>query len=126
MVILIADDQQHKIDLIRSMLVHLTCDTEPLIAMTTEDAMRLIDTHDITHAFVDYYIPTKNGPAIISYLKAKNPAAHIALVSSSDNPRRNAEAKNAGAEACICTSDEMDTVEQAFRDLLENWASVSP
>jgi len=119
--LLIADDSQHKIDLIRAMLSHFKCDQVPLIAKTTEEAMHLIDTHIVTHAFVDYYIPSENGPAIINYLKAHYPDSRIALVSSSDATENCDEAKAAGAEACICTSYPADEVEKAFGDILQNW-----
>jgi DNA-binding NarL/FixJ family response regulator len=121
MKLLIADDRQDKIDLIRAILTHFKWRAEPLIAQTTEGAMRLIDEHDITHAFVDFYIPSENGPAIIAYLKTKNPDAHIALVSSSDKKENCDAAKAAGAEACICTSYHADEVEMAFNDILHEW-----
>ena len=123
---LIVDDSPQKIMLMQSMLHRHGWKGTTLIASTTEEAEEMIDTQDIEYGFIDYFIPSENGPAIIRYLKEKNPTARIALVSSSNNPGRNAEAKNAGVEVCICTSDEMDTVEKAFRDLLKNWASVPP
>lgn len=121
--ILIADDSQTKIDLIKSMLLHFKWHIEPLIATTTEEAMKMIDEHAITHAFVDFYIPTQDGPAIIAYLKAKNANAHIALVSSSDKTENFDKARTAGAEACICTSYQSDEVEKMFSDLLTDWSA---
>lgn len=123
MKLLIADDSHAKIDLIRAMLVRSEWNTEPLIAMTSEEAMHLIETENISHAFIDYYIPTQNGPAIIAYLKAKHPTARIALVSSSDKASNYDEARKAGAEACICTSYQSDEVEKMFRDLLTDWSA---
>lgn len=120
--LLIADDSQAKIDLIRLMLVRFGWKGEPLIAMTSEDAMRMIDEHQITHAFVDFYIPTQNGPAIIATLKAVSPTARIVLVSSSDKTSNFDEARAAGAEACICTTYASDQVEVAFKDLLADWS----
>lgn len=119
--LLIADDSQGKIDLIYLMLAHFGWTIEPLIAKTTEDAMQLIDTNNITHAFVDYYIPSKNGPALIRALKEKNPAIRVALVSSSDKKSNWDEAIAAGAEMCICTSYSSDEVGKAFSDVLEAW-----
>lgn len=121
MKLLIADDSRAKIDLIRAMLVRSAWNTEPLIAMTSEEAIRLIDTEHISHAFIDFYIPTQNGPAIISHLKAKHPEARIALVSSSDKPSNYEEARQSGAEACLCTSYTSDEVEKAFADVLGSW-----
>ncbi len=120
--LLIADDSQAKIDLICSMLVHCGWNTEPRIAMTTEEAMRIIDEEQITHAFIDFYIPTQNGPTIIAKLKESNPTARIALVSSSDKASNFDEARAAGAEACICTTYASDQVEAAFKDLLADWS----
>jgi DNA-binding NarL/FixJ family response regulator len=119
--LLIADDSQTKIDLMRSMLTHFEWNEEVLIANTSEEASDLIEVHTITHAFVDYYIPSKNGPSIIAALKAKNPHAHITLVSSGDNPENQQEAIQAGAETCICTTYEADIVENAFKEIVHNW-----
>ncbi len=84
--------------------------------------MSLIDQHpDISAAFIDYYIPSENGPAIIRYLKVKNPQARIALVSSADSRKNSEEAKAAGAEAVICTSDQADEVESTILGLLKEW-----
>ena len=85
---------------------------EILIARTCQEAYHFIDTHDdITAAFVDYYIPKDNGPAIIRALKKKYPLCKIALVSSSDNVKNAEEAREAGAEEVICTSYQSDYVE---------------
>ncbi len=121
MKLLIADDSQAKIDLMEAMLAHFKWHGEPFIAMTTEEAMRLIDEHHITHAFVDFYIPSEHGPAIMRYLKKNNPDARMALVSSSDTPENCDAARKAGAESCICTSYTSDEVEKAFGDLIREW-----
>ncbi len=121
MKLLIADDSQAKIDLMKAMLAHFMWPSEPLIAMTTENAMELIDTHNITHALIDFYIPTQNGLAIIAYLKLQNPTARVALVSSSDALENFDAARKAGTEACICTSWQSDEVEKAFGDLINDW-----
>ena len=122
MAFLIADDSQQKIDFLQSFLKHARWDGDVLIAHTTEEAMRLIDAHpDIGFAFIDYYIPSGNGPSVIRYLTEKNPSARIALVSSSDKLSNQTEAKNAGAETCICTSYEEPVVKDAILGLLEQW-----
>ncbi len=119
---LVADDSPHKTAMLKDLLAIAQWKDPVLFAKTSEEAMRIIDEHgDISHAFVDYYIPSKNGPAIIAYLKNKNPAASIVLVSSSDSGENQERAMDAGAEACICTSDRSDIVERAILDILEEW-----
>jgi DNA-binding NarL/FixJ family response regulator len=119
---LIADDSPQKIMLITHMLKLAKWDGPILTSDNTEDAMRMIDNHkDIGFAFIDYYMPTKNGPAVIHYLKNVNPHARIALVSSSDKKSNWDEAIEAGAETCICTTYQSDVVEKAMLDLLEEW-----
>lgn len=91
-------------------------------AETTEDAMDVIDKYpDITAAFIDYYIPTMNGPSIIKYLNKKTPSARIALVTSSSSDRLGEKARLAGAEAVVCTSDETDAVEKQLVSLIQTW-----
>jgi len=118
--LLIADDE--KLDRILSMVTP-KWSGEILTAMTTEDAMKLIDEHpEISCAFIDYYIPMKLGPAIIQHLKKKNPQAHIALVTSSSSDHVAEEARAAGAEAVVCTSHQGDLVEKQLSDLLHVWS----
>ncbi len=96
--------------------------SEIFTASTTEEARRIIDREpEIVAAFIDYYIPSERGPAVIRYLKAKIPQARIALVSSSDNPKNAAEAREAGAEAVVCTSHPASIVMAVLTDLLERW-----
>lgn len=118
MTLLIADDSPHKIDLMRMMLQKAHWAGDIVIAHTSKEAFDLIAKHDIAHAFVDYYIPSKNGPAIIRELKETHPTARIALVSSSDNKSNFDEATAAGAESCICTTYQSDEVERGFMELL--------
>ena len=119
---LVADDSPHKTAMLKDLLAIAQWKDPVLFATTSEEAIRLIDEHPgITHAFVDYYIPSANGPAIIAYLKDKNPATSIVLVSSSNNGENQERAMEAGAEACICTSDRSDMVERAILDILEEW-----
>lgn len=92
-----------------------------LTAPTTDNAKQLIDTHTIDAAFIDYYIPSENGPSLIAHIRQNHPSARIALVSSSDEAENQTEAINAGAEACICTSYEQEEVEETVATLLESW-----
>ncbi len=120
---LIADDSPGKLHFLRSTVERSGWPGEILMATTTEDAMELIDAHteEITAAFIDFYIPSTNGPAVIAYLKKKSPQSHIALVSSANNSDNNAKAKAAGAERTICTSNERDHVEMELLDTIEEW-----
>lgn len=120
----IADDSMEKILFLRHMLTQAGWAGTVVTAMTTEEAKKLIDTNpDIAAAFIDYYIPTENGPSVIRYLKNACPAARIALVSSADNPRNTARAFDAGAEAAICTTRSLELVEQQILDLLQEWGA---
>lgn len=121
--LLIADDSQGKIDLLRHVLHKANWDGEVVIARTTEEAMAMIDEHEIAFGFIDYYIPSQNGPAIMRYLKQAHPDARFVLVSSADNAANQAEAREAGAETCICTTYEADEVEKAVLDVIEGWVS---
>lgn len=119
---LIADDSPGKIHLVQHCLRLAKWPGKIIIAITTEDAMRLIDENpDITGASIDYYIPSQNGPAILRYLKQKIPTAHAALVSSAESTKNKKEAMAAGAEAFVCTTWQSDVVEKALVDLLEQW-----
>ena len=119
--LLIADDSPHKTLLMQGMLHRGGWNGDVVIAATSEDAKKLIDEHEVGFAFVDFYIPSDNGPAIMRYLKEKRPSARVALVSSSDKYENRVEAEEAGAEACICTSYEADEVEKAFADIIAEW-----
>lgn len=117
----IADDSPGKIELLRRMLEHAGWDGPLLIAQTTDQAKEIIRAQAISFAFIDYYIPTDNGPAVIAYLRAAHPSARIALVSSSDKQSNFDEARTAGAEACICTTYAAADVEYTFAQLLSDW-----
>ena len=119
---LIADDSIDKIRLLEAFLKRAGWTEEVLIAMTTEEALEHIGEHAISHAFVDYYIPSMNGPSVIAQLRKQHPASRVALVSSADNPRNRDEALEAGAEAFVCTSWPMDEVERQMLSLLGEWA----
>ena len=119
---LIADDSRDKIVMLRHMLKRAQWKGDVLTAKTTDEAKELIDAHpDIAAAFIDYYIPSENGPAVIAFLKQRCPACRIALVSSADNADNAARAKAAGAEAAICTTHRSDFVEREILGLLEAW-----
>lgn len=119
---LIADDSREKILFLRHMLKCAKWEGNLLIAETTEEAKALINANpDISAAFIDYYIPSENGPVVIAYLREKCPQSRIALVSSADNPENTARAKKAGAEAAICTTHQSDFVEREVLGLLEAW-----
>ncbi len=119
---LIADDSREKILFLRHMLKCAKWTGNLLIAETIEEAKALIDVHpDISGAFIDYYIPSENGPAVIAYLRKKCPLSRIALVSSADNAENTARAKKAGAEAAVCTTHQSDFVEHEITGLLESW-----
>ena len=120
--LLIADDSMKKIQLLQEYLRIADWKGEALIVHTTEDAMQAMDSDPtIGFAFIDYYMPSANGPAVIAYIKQKNPHAHVALVSSGNSQKNFEEARQAGAEACICTSDRADDVERAIVGLIEEW-----
>ncbi|OGJ64101.1 hypothetical protein A3C37_04270 [Candidatus Peribacteria bacterium RIFCSPHIGHO2_02_FULL_53_20] len=119
---LIADDSDAKQLMLEGFLRHNHWKVDLLHAMTTEEAKKLIDKHpDIAFAFIDYEMPTENGPAVIRYLKKINPVARIALISSSDSDRYVTDAKTAGAEVCICTSYQSDVVQEEIGGLIESW-----
>ncbi len=119
---LIADDSPQKIMMLQYFLKKAKWDGPILTAESTEDALALIDEHpDIGFAFIDYYMPSDNGPAVIHRLASANPSAHIALVSSSDTQSNFNEARAAGAESCVCTSYPSDHVERTMMELLEEW-----
>jgi DNA-binding NarL/FixJ family response regulator len=120
--LLIADDSDAKQMLLEGFVRHSHWKVDLLHATTTEEAKKLIDANpDIAFAFVDYEMPTENGPAVIRYLKERNPAARIALVSSSDSERYTSDALAEGAEKCICTSYQSDEVQQNICGLIESW-----
>jgi response regulator RpfG family c-di-GMP phosphodiesterase len=119
---LIADDSEGKQMLLQGLLRHSHWKVYLLIAYSTEEAKKLIDEHpDIAFAFIDYNIPSENGPTVIAYLKKTNPQARIALTTSMDGEQYFQEARNAGAETCICTVYQLDEVERSVLELIEKW-----
>ena len=119
---LIVDDSHGKVFLLRHILQRAKWQGDILVASTTDEAKKIIDDHpEIGAAFVDYYVPRENGPAVIRYLKSRNPVSRIALVSSADSEQNAAEAKRSGAEAVVCSSYAEDEVEHELLHLLGEW-----
>ena len=119
---LIADDSPDKILMLRHFLKVAKWDGQIVTAATCEEAYRVIDANPgISAAFIDYYIPADNGPAIIAYLKKSNPSARVALVSSAENEENSARARAQGAEAVVCSTHRSDLVERQILDLLQEW-----
>ncbi|MDO8649653.1 MAG: response regulator [Candidatus Peregrinibacteria bacterium] len=119
---LIADDSEAKMFFLAS-IVKKHWAGELHRAKSTEEAKKLIDAHpEIAAAFIDYEIPSENGPAVIRYLRGKNPQAKIALVTAFDSPRYGEDAKSAGADAFVTTSQEMHEVAESLENLLQLWA----
>lgn len=117
---LIADDSQDKTRFLLRVLKQAGWDGAAVTASTTDGAKHLIDMHpDIAAAFIDYYMPTENGPAVIRYLRQAIPHAKIALVSSADHDGNSARARSAGADAIVCTSH--PHAEEILLNLLAVW-----
>jgi CheY-like chemotaxis protein len=118
---LVADDSAGK----RAFLVRAVeraLEVDILTAKTTEEAIALIEHHvEIAAAFIDYEIPSENGPAIIAHLRRHCPRCRIALVSA--EAAYEGEAKRCGAEAFVCTSWPLDRVERALTELLSVWGA---
>ena len=122
---LIADDSPGKRTFLRSILKHALWDGDIVEATTTEEASALIDAHPkIAAAFIDYEIPTQNGPAIIRTLRLVNPRSHIALVTATDSKRYEKDAREAGADAFVCSTWPGDRVVKTLLDLLTEWMTV--
>lgn len=118
---LVADDNDGKA-LMLEVLVRQWGQADTLLrARTTEEAKEIIQRERVDFAFIDYYMPSEDGPAVIAHLKATHPNCRVALVSSANNSDNAAEATEAGAEAIICTSFQADEVERAIKDILQSW-----
>lgn len=121
---LIADDSVEKTKLLVAAIHAAEWDIEVTIATTTEEAYEIMKKRRVDFAFMDYYIPNDNGPHMIARLKNRNPEAKIALVSSSKKESNLKEAREAGAEATICTSDPAHVVAAQLDDLLRSWMAA--
>ncbi|HLD32613.1 MAG TPA: response regulator [Candidatus Peribacteraceae bacterium] len=118
---LIADDSESKRELLERIVLR-NVDVQVLTAQTTEEAHELIVEHvEFAGAFIDYEIPSENGPAVIAHLKKHNPNCCIALVTSADCSHYREEAERAGAEAFVSTAWPLDRVETELNLLLAGW-----
>ena len=119
---LIADDSPGKRAFLQELLRHTHWNGDIIEAVSTEDAIQMIEAHpDIAAAFIDYEIPSQNGPAVIRALRSANPNARIALVTASNSQKYQKDAYDAGANAFVCTTWEEDRVIKALTDLLLEW-----
>lgn len=118
---LIADDNPQKIDFLLKAIRAEEWDIEIATAATTEEAYEIMKKRRVDFAFMDYYIPSDNGPHMIKRLKNRNPDARIALVSSGKKESNLKEALDAGAETTICSSDPAHVVQHQLQTLLEQW-----
>lgn len=118
---LIADDSDGKATMLEAVVLRWSKAERILRAKTTEEAKKLIDAHPLAWAFIDYEMPSENGPAVIAYLREKQPHCRIAMVSSSNSGAYKHDAAKAGAEAYVCSSFDADEVENALNDVLHEW-----
>jgi len=119
---LIADDSEAKGGWLEAMVKKSGFAGTVIRARNTDDAKELIDEHLPEAAFIDYEMPSENGPAVIAYLREKVPHAKIAMASSSNSEAYQADAEEAGSDAYICTSFEEEEVVEKVMDTLEEWA----
>jgi CheY-like chemotaxis protein len=125
-VFLIADDNPGKLMMLRGILHMAGWKGEVLTADSTEEAIEQIDkVPAIDAAFIDYYMPSENGPAVIRHLRMKFPEAKIALVSSADNKENAKKAREAGADTVLCTSlvDSEEHIKETLRRWREEWTA---
>lgn len=118
---LIADDSDGKAMMLEILIKKSNISTTIVRAKTTDDAKKIIDTTKISYAFIDYNMPSENGPAVIAYLRKGQPTALIAMASSGNSAQYRADAAQAGADAYICTSFREEEVTSSVFALLENW-----
>ncbi len=119
---LIADDSQWKRDMLSLLVKREGLGDDLRIARTTEEADVIIEEcEQIAFAFIDYEIPSAQGPSVINTLRRKHPSCLIALVTSSDSEQYRRRAMDAGANAFVCTSKPEDEVKKEIQDLLIAW-----
>ncbi|MEI8229619.1 MAG: response regulator [Candidatus Peregrinibacteria bacterium] len=119
---LIADDSDWKRNFLKIVVQESGIDTAIIEAPTSEEAIDLIEESvGITAAFIDYNIPSENGPEIIRVLREKFPKCHIALVTTADGEFFRKEAMDAGADAFVTTSYGEDVSRERLLELLEEW-----
>jgi DNA-binding NarL/FixJ family response regulator len=122
---LIADDSVPKTFFLQKIIKNEQVPCVVLTARSSEEAKKVIDANpDIAAAFIDYEIPSENGPAIIRYLKSKNPNAVVALVTAFNTEKYHQDGTDAGAEAFVCTTFQEDDVVRTLRSLLAGWKEV--
>jgi DNA-binding NarL/FixJ family response regulator len=118
---LVVDDSANKAQYLMGLVDRALPEVRLVGATTTDEAKAVIDARqDIFGAFIDYEIPTENGPAVIAYLRKKFPSCRIACVTGGGESYRRS-AMDAGADAFITTSLPGDTVEGNLLALLEMW-----
>ena len=119
---LIADDTAFKIAMMKQMVHKALPDATILTCGTTEAAKEMITAHpEINAAFIDFYMPSENGPAVIRALKEANPKALIALASSSEKQSNQDAAMAAGASAFVSFAYPEDVIKETIERLLEEW-----
>mgnify|MGYP001106026696 CR=1 FL=1 len=121
MIFLIADDNDAKANWLEAMVEKSGIAEAVIRARTTEEAKELIDSRKPEGAFIDYEMPSEDGPAVIAYLLTNVPSAKVAMVSSSNSSEYHADAEAAGALSYICTSFEEEDVVEKVMDTLEEW-----
>lgn len=118
---LIADDLPSKLMMLESFVKKSGIAETILTAKTTEEAKKLIDDNHIDCAFIDYEMPSENGPAVIKYLHTKNPHALICLETASDNDHYEHDGYAAGAAEFVCTSYPDKDVHEKIERILMLW-----
>ncbi len=120
-VFLIADDNDAKALWLEAMIMKSGIAKKVIRVKTTDEAKEVIDKEKPEAAFIDYEMPSEDGPAVITYLLQQNPSAKVAMVSSSNSSNYQADAKAAGSHTYICTSFEEEDVVEKVMDTLEEW-----
>lgn len=118
---LIADDLPSKLFMLETLVKKSGIAEKILTAKNTDDAKKLIDENHIDCAFIDYEMPSEDGPAVIRYLHSKNPHALICLETASDNETYEHNGYEAGAAEFICTSYAEEEVVEKINRVLDLW-----
>lgn len=119
---LIADDSDWKRTFLRSVVEESGFPATIIETQTSEEAIDAIGSAEsIAAAFIDYNIPSENGPEIIRVLREKFPDAKIALVTTADGNFFRKEAMDAGADEFVTTSYGEDVSKERLRGLLGEW-----
>lgn len=123
---LVADDSATKAQYLMNLVDRHLDEIHLIGAMTTEEAKEAIDANpDIIAAFIDYEIPTENGPAVIRYIKEKLPKCLVACVTGSSREEHRQNATGAGADKFVCTAIRSDQLEKTLSDILLEWFCIS-